>query len=181
MKQVLETHSRVSFLEPSSTSVIWWLIVMILFRMYKPWVVRQTPKPLDHCSPSGVLLNHFYKHLECTLIFVKKHPAVKHFIPVCILTCLFWWNSQAIVITRSLLLLFSCKNFNVAHYSKSMKGINTKVGILAHHDKVQLQGKGHNSEGCSFGVVPYLIKKFIVENVHWQTSVGTACGALVII
>ena len=30
--------------------------------------------------------------------------------------------------------------------------MNTKRGILAHHDKVQLQDKGHNSEGCSFGV-----------------------------
>ena len=24
--------------------------------------------------------------------------------------------------------------------------MNTKLGILAHHDKVQLQDKGHNSE-----------------------------------
>ena len=29
-----------------------------------------------------------------------------------------------------------------------MKGINTK---LAHHDKMQLQDKGHNSESYSFG------------------------------
>ena len=32
--------------------------------------------------------------------------------------------------------------------------VNTKLGIFAHHDKVQLQDKGHNSESCSFGVIP---------------------------
>ena len=36
---------------------------------------------------------------------------------------------QAIVIA-SLLLLLSCRNFNVAHYSKSFKGINTKLEYL---------------------------------------------------
>ena len=30
------------------------------------------------------------------------------------------------------------KNLNVAHYSKNIKDINTKLGILAHHDKMQL-------------------------------------------
>ena len=34
----------------------------------------------------------------------------------------------------------SCKNFYVAHYSKSIEGINTKHGILAHHDRMQLYG-----------------------------------------
>ena len=43
----------------------------------------------------------------------------------------------------------------VAHYSKSTLGISTKLGILAHHDKVQWQGKGYNSESCSFGVMPF--------------------------
>ena len=47
------------------------------------------------------------------------------------------------------------QNFNIAHYSKSIKGINSKLGILAHHDKIQLQDKGHNSESCSFGVAPF--------------------------
>ena len=57
------------------------------------------------------------------------------------------------MIARSLLLLLqlSCKNFNVAHYSKSIKGIITKLGILDHHDKMQLQDKGNNSDFCSFG------------------------------
>ena len=30
--------------------------------------------------------------------------------------------------------------------------MNTKLGILAHHDKVQLQDKGRNSESYIFGV-----------------------------
>ena len=62
------------------------------------------------------------------------------------------------MIARSLSLLFnvlSCKNFNVAHYSKSIKGINTKLGTLAHHDNMQLQDKGHNTEFFSFGVMPF--------------------------
>ena len=66
------------------------------------------------------------------------------------LACLFQRKSQAIVIAR--LLSVSYKNFNVDHYSKSIKGINTKLAILAHHDKVQLQDKGHNSESSISGV-----------------------------
>ena len=61
---------------------------------------------------------------------------------------LFLKKSRAIVIARSLL-SSSCKNFNVAHYSKSIKGINTKLGMVAHHDKMQLEEKGHNSESYS--------------------------------
>ena len=60
-------------------------------------------------------------------------------------------KSQIIVIARSLL-LSGCKIFNVARYSKSRKGINSKPGILAYYDKMQLQDKGHNSE--SFRVMP---------------------------
>ena len=40
--------------------------------------------------------------------------------------------------------------FDVVHYSKSSKDTN-KNGILAHHDKVELQSKGHNSESNIFG------------------------------
>ena len=72
-------------------------------------------------------------------------------------TCLFQGKSQAIVITR---LLSSCKNFNVAHYSKSIKGINTKLGILAHHEKMQLQDKGHNSENYILRVMSLFILNF---------------------
>ena len=42
------------------------------------------------------------------------------------------FDEKAIVIAR----LLSCKNFSVAHYSKSIKGINTKLGIIAHHDNM---------------------------------------------
>ena len=65
-------------------------------------------------------------------------------------THLFWRKCRVIVITISS--LWSCKNINVAHYSKSIEGINTKLGIPAHHDYVQLQDKGHNSDSCIFGV-----------------------------
>ena len=44
-----------------------------------------------------------------------------------------------------MLLSLLCKIFNVAHYSTSIKGLNTELGILAHHVKVQLQDKGHKS------------------------------------
>ena len=47
---------------------------------------------------------------------------------------------------------------NVPHYSKTIKGINTKLGILAHHVKVQLPDKGDNSKRYSFGVM-LLVKK----------------------
>ena len=46
----------------------------------------------------------------------------------------------------------------VAHYSSNIKGINTK---LAHHDKMQLQNKGHNSDSDSFGVMPLFYLKFL--------------------
>ena len=42
------------------------------------------------------------------------------------------------------------KNFNVAHYSKIIKGNNSKLEILADHDKMQLQDKGNNSESYSY-------------------------------
>ena len=68
------------------------------------------------------------------------------------LACLFQRKSRAIVSAKwlSSLLLSLCKNFNVAHYSEILKGINTKLGIPAHHDKIKLQDKGHNSESYSF-------------------------------
>ena len=75
---------------------------------------------------------------------LDRRALVPH--PVLLLACLF----QAIVIARSSLLL--CKNFTVAHYSISIKCINTKLGILAHHDKIQLVGKGYNSESYIFSV-----------------------------
>ena len=61
-------------------------------------------------------------------------------------------KSRASVIARSLLSTL-CKTFIVAHYTKT--GINTKLGILAHHHKMQLQDKGHNFESHSFGLMPF--------------------------
>ena len=92
----------------------------------------------------------------------------KFLISVYFLACLFQRKIPAFVITRSSSLLSlslsllsfslssSCKKFNVTHYSKSMQGIDTKLGILAHHDNVHLQDKRHNFESCSFGsYVPF--------------------------
>ena len=69
-------------------------------------------------------------------------------------------KSWAIVISRSPSLLSTsllsslCKNFSVAQYLKGIKGINTKLEIHAHNDKMLLQDKGHNSESNSFGIMP---------------------------
>ena len=60
----------------------------------------------------------------------------------------------------------SCKNFNVAHYSKSLKGINTKHGILAHQDKMQLKDKGHNS----VAIVLKLVGWGLVSVAKWLGS-----------
>ena len=51
--------------------------------------------------------------------------------------------------------------FNIAHYSKSIKDINIKHGMLAYYDKMQLQEKGHNSEGYMLGVMPLFTKKIL--------------------
>ena len=61
------------------------------------------------------------------------------------------------------------QNFNVAHYSKSIIGINTKLGILADHDKMQLQDKGL----LFWSFVP------ISHKLIRQTSIGSACGGFV--
>ena len=56
---------------------------------------------------------------------------------------------------------------NVARYSKRIKGINTKLGILAHHDKMQLQDNGYDSKSYIFGVMPlfYLKRQALVPHV----------------
>ena len=95
-----------------------------------------------------------FSFVLCTKYYGVDMSLAFHFITL-LLACQFQRKSQAIVITR-LSPLSSCKNFNVAHYSKSIKGINTKLVILAHYDKLLLQDKGHNSECYSFGVVPFL-------------------------
>ena len=62
------------------------------------------------------------------------------------------------MIARLSLLL--CKNFNLAHYSKSIKA--TKLGVLVHLDKVLLQDKGYNSESyiLDLELCPLLTKHF---------------------
>ena len=47
----------------------------------------------------------------------------------------------------------SWKNFNVAHYSESIKGINTKRGIPPYHFNVNLRDQVHNSESCILRVM----------------------------
>ena len=97
-----------------------------------------------------------------------------------IFTCLFWRKSLAIMIARLLsLLLLSCKHFNVAHYSKSGLGINIKLGILALHDKMQLQKRGITLKGVVLELCPIFNLNFQVEWCPQQTRVGTTCGALV--
>ena len=61
------------------------------------------------------------KNNQCILLFYKQR------------------KSRAIVITRLLwlMLLSWCQNFNVAHSSKSIKGINNK---LAQHDSCMKRG-----------------------------------------
>ena len=61
-------------------------------------------------------------------------------------------KSRANMIARSL--SSSCKIFNVVHYSKGIKIIYLKVGILAHDGNVQLPDEGHNCKSYSFGVIP---------------------------
>ena len=78
------------------------------------------------------------------------------------LVCLFGTRRAVVIARSSLLLSLSCKKFiNVANYSKSIEGINTKLGFLAHHDKVQLQNKGCNSKSYNFGVMPLFNKNFL--------------------
>ena len=50
----------------------------------------------------------------------------------------------------------------VAHYSKSIKGINTKLGILAHHDKLQslqdCETRGITLKAIFLELCPFLTK-----------------------
>ena len=52
--------------------------------------------------------------------------------------------------------------FNIGHYN-GIKDINTKHGMLAHHDLLQSQDKGHNSECYIFGDCLFLTKPFNSE------------------
>ena len=112
----------------------------------------QTNWYLDDTNKQNIIIM-ILKQLVClnNAPDIKENPLHGWF-----LACLFQRKSWAIVIERSSSLSLFCKNFNVAHYSKSFKGVDTKLGILAHHDKMQWQDKGHNSESCNFGVMPHV-------------------------
>ena len=56
-------------------------------------------------------------------------------------------------------LLSACKKFNRANYSKSIKDINTKLGIFVHHDKMKLQDMGHNSESYRFNLNLFILAR----------------------
>ena len=51
-----------------------------------------------------------------------------------------------------------CKNFNVGYYSKSIKGINRKLGKIAQHDKMQLRDKGLTLKAIFLELCPFLTK-----------------------
>ena len=104
------------------------------------------------CKTRGIILQVIFMEL-CPFLNQNLLPLTEGHSWL-LLACLFQRKSQAIVIARSSLLSSPCKNFNVAHYSKSNKGINSRLGIPAHCDEIQLQDKGHSSESYSFGVMP---------------------------
>ena len=65
-----------------------------------------------------------------------------------------YYDHLIVVVVVVVVVIDGSRNFNVVHYSKSIKGINTRFGIFALHDMAQLQeDKGHNSEGYSFCVI----------------------------
>ena len=106
----------------------------------------------------------------CKWVKGNQSDEIKINLKFLLLAFLFWRSSWAIVIVRSTSSSFSCKNFNVTDCSKSIKVINTKLWILAHHDKVQLQDKEHNSESYSFRVMPLFTINFKNYDGPWQTN-----------
>ena len=83
--------------------------------------------------------DHILTHKEvrkckcCKFAALQQDTLIEHFkvTRFFFISCLFQRKSLAILIARlSSSSLLSCKNFNVANYSKSIKGINTKLGYL---------------------------------------------------
>ena len=71
----------------------------------------------------------------------------------------------------------SCKNFNnVVHYAKNVEDINTIFEILAHHDKVRLQGKWHNSDSYIFGIMHLFMSPFEEVGVYCFAYVSRYVG-----
>ena len=87
-----------------------------------------------------------------------------------IIDCLFRRKSQADVIARS-----SCKKLNVAHYSKSIKNIITKLGIytsLFFMIRCSCKTRGIALKAIGLELCPFLIYIFLVEwwpltDEHW--------------
>ena len=71
------------------------------------------------------------------------------------LACLFRGKSRIIVIARSSLLSPSCKNFNIAHYSKSMKGINAKLEYLLFMTKYRCKTRGITLNAIFLELCPF--------------------------
>ena len=82
---------------------------------------------------------------------------------------IYGWNIKKVLIIIIFSLSVSkrkkchANNFNVAHYSKGIKDINTKLGILAHLEKVQLQDKGHNPESYVLSIIEMKSFEIIAE------------------
>ena len=94
------------------------------------------------------------------------------------LTCLFQRKSRAIVISVSSL-LFLCKNFNVAHYSESIEGIRTpNLEYFLIMTRCSCKTRGITLTAIFLELCPFLTKNFKKNDGPWQTSIGTACGAL---
>ena len=69
--------------------------------------------------------------------------------------------------------LFLDINYSIVHYSKGFKGVGSKLEILAHHDKVQLQDKGHNSESFSFCPFLFMCINFNIANYSKVLKLST--------
>ena len=78
------------------------------------------PDIVDDCEDGEVCSN-------IQLVFISLSVSKKKFS----------YCDRKIVIVVTVIVVV--QNFDVTHYSKSIKGINTKLGILAQHDKIQLQ------------------------------------------
>ena len=98
--------------------------------------------------------------LRITMWTIKKK------FEICHEDCIFSFLARLFVIARTSLL--SCKKT----YSKSIKGINTNLGIFAHHDKMQYLARqgAYNSESYCFGFMPLLTQT--VQLIYCSVRTG---------
>ena len=137
----------------SFSCALWDILLWCVSLMYDQYLEvaykHITLKYIPTFSHQWLILSNVV--LFFSLIFLCYYTCTSNiafifFLKISFIGHLFWRKCRVVVIVRlSSLLLASCKNFKVAHYSESIKDINTKLGILAHHDKVQLQDKRHYS------------------------------------